>query len=308
MKKIAFAFFLFCLLQSFGQPKLKLSKTVLNFDTLFYGEGTKDTIYIKNVGNKDLKFKGNSWKHSGAPEVYCWFGAWDPIHPGDSVALPLGIQRYCYVSGKIDKQVKISIPSNDSLHRFITFRVKAFIRKEVDSTKMDTLERMGIPDFFPRTVLGLKPIDKKKPGYYIERNPIYRIISGEGYKKNGKREGEYRMYDYGGGTRIFYYNRGIETGVYAEYRDDFNLNTSESPGKDSNFYYRQYKEKTGELIKIIFNEKNLSIDYFPNRKKRAVVQYNDKNEIVSEIYWNSKGAVISKKEHEEDIERENNEY
>ena len=72
----------------FAQARAKLSKTAINFDTISAVEIKWDTIFVKNIGNKDLIIHKVSYGDGGRP-VY--FHPKNAIAPGDSGIIVAGI-------------------------------------------------------------------------------------------------------------------------------------------------------------------------------------------------------------------------
>src|SRR6266513_2714699 len=93
---------------SFSQPKIELSKKELNFDTLYTGQGAKDTVYVRNIGNKNLVIS-NVHCSDGGSVVYSWTNV--PIAPNDSGIIVAGFHpNNTGIKGKT-----VTIESNDEI-------------------------------------------------------------------------------------------------------------------------------------------------------------------------------------------------
>jgi len=69
-----------------------------------------------------------------------------------------------------------------------------------------------------KSTAGLTPLDKKKPGYFEDKDG--NVVSAQGYKKNGKIDGEYRSYSDGKLEYTYTFKNGVKEGTAAEYYEN----------------------------------------------------------------------------------------
>lgn len=131
-----------------SQAKISLSKTELILDTLYYGQGAQDSLYIRSTGNEPLMISNISWGDGGV-FVYSYPKEGQAINPGDSALIIAGILRRSGKSGSLCKQVRVS--SNAGL---VSCLIKAYIKSAaVLELEADTLHAGVIDTPYPQMLV-----------------------------------------------------------------------------------------------------------------------------------------------------------
>lgn len=135
----------------------------------------------------------------------------DPIYTKE-----VDLSQPCSVSGtKVDVN-NLGSSSSNSTSNNTTAEVKTTTTKT--ETKTNTVTKTNTPTNASNAT-GVKPLDKTKPGYFVEKNGS--IITREGYKKGGTLNGEVRDYNDDGKIRSIYtYVNDEKTGYSATYYDN----------------------------------------------------------------------------------------
>jgi hypothetical protein len=108
-----------------------------------------------------------------------------------------------------------------------------------------------------KDVSGLPALDKKKPGYFEEKDG--NVVSAQGYKKGGKIDGEYRSYSDGKMEYSYTYKNGIKEGPAAEYWENGKV-------KESGMYKNDAKD--GEWKRFSEAGKAVGTDTYVDGEKQ----------------------------------------
>lgn len=103
----------------------------------------------------------------------------------------------------------------------------------------------------------ISPLDKKKPGYFEDKDGDF--LSSQGYKIKGKMEGEYRSYSDGKLEYVFNYKNDMKEGLGVEYWENGKIKTQGQYIKD---------KKEGEWKKFTETGKPAGTDVYVDGERQ----------------------------------------
>jgi len=223
-----------------GKYKFYKYKSSISMEVL---GATANGYNIDAYGNRNVKYGDGVflYKSSVVPINNCESCPWD-------------INVSCPVTGKkVDLKIEKSLAYEEKfglINNFISNspnnpnnEIKTNNTKNKNKTTTTTEKTTSTPAV---SATALKPLDKKKPGYFAEKDGDQ--ISREGYKKGDNLEGEVRSYDEGKIREITFYIGGQKNGLSTSYFDNGKIEMTGQYKNDEKQGEWKFYDSSGKLL------------------------------------------------------------